>query len=168
MTPSKAPPKTKRSAIGRVTKIGRIPCAHPGPYHLGSDGLSIVRPHPQADSCFARTQGYVIAKVEEWARPAAADIVAAMNAADVTIGDRATYYKGKRDVCPHCGNLDSRFMQDNGCRRADPLFTLLCVARVKPGDDAFGGDADPPLDVDAAGTVACGMQWNPGEHEASS
>jgi hypothetical protein len=63
------------------------PCTHPGPYHLGSDGLSIIKPHPQADSCFAREQGYVIAKVEPSYRELAPAIVEAMNA---RVADRGT------------------------------------------------------------------------------
>ena len=42
-------------------------------------------------------------------------------------------------------------------------FTLLCVARVAPGEDAFDGKANPPLEVAPDGTVACGMQWCPNE-----
>lgn len=56
-------------------------CSHPGRYHLGSDGLTIVSPHPQADSEFAREQGYVVAKIEPAYRSLAAKFVAAMNAA---------------------------------------------------------------------------------------
>lgn len=39
-------------------------CIHPGKFHLGVDGLSIVKPHARAVSCFAREQGYVIARIE--------------------------------------------------------------------------------------------------------
>lgn len=54
-------------------------CTHPGEYHLGSDGLTIVRPHRQAETCFAREQGYVVARIEEAERSKAPEIVAAMN-----------------------------------------------------------------------------------------
>lgn len=52
-------------------------CSHPGTYHLGSDGLTIVKPHPQAETCFAREQGYIVAKVE----PAYADLAQRMGRA---------------------------------------------------------------------------------------
>lgn len=54
-------------------------CPHPGEYHLGSDGLSIIKPHPQAKSCFAREQGYVVARVESFYASMAPSIVAAIN-----------------------------------------------------------------------------------------
>ena len=69
--------------------------------------------------------------------------------------------KRKRPRCPNCGNTDPRFIEDNGCKASDPLYTLLCVARVAPGDDSFNGDADPPLPVGEDGKVTCGMQWEP-------
>jgi hypothetical protein len=66
-------------------------------------------------------------------------------------------------TCPHCGNRDKRFIEANtpDPRADDPDLTLLCVARVLPGEDAFGGD--PPQDVGADGTVPCAMQWQPNE-----
>lgn len=76
------------TAVGEATTLGEIArkggfkkCIHPGRYHLGSDGLTIVSPHPQADSEFAREQGYVVAKIEPAYRSLAAKFVAAMNAA---------------------------------------------------------------------------------------
>jgi hypothetical protein len=72
--------------VSRTPKNAIKPCPHPGVYHLGSDGLTVVRPHPQADSCFAREQGYVILKIEAWAREAGPAIVAALNAAGVKVG----------------------------------------------------------------------------------
>jgi hypothetical protein len=66
-------------------------------------------------------------------------------------------------VCPHCGNRDQQTVEDNGADPRDVDFTLLCVARVALGDDAFGGEANPPLEVDANGDVACGMQWCPND-----
>lgn len=56
------------------------PCIHPGTYHLSNDGLSIVRPHPQANSCFAREQGYVIAKIEPFYKDLGPAMVAGLNA----------------------------------------------------------------------------------------
>jgi len=65
-------------------------------------------------------------------------------------------------TCPNCGNRDPKLIEDNGPRsRRDDDYTLLCVARVKLGDDAFGGEANPPLDVGPDGLVTCGMQWSP-------
>lgn len=64
-------------------------------------------------------------------------------------------------TCPNCGNR--RELEDNGLSRSDSDYTLLCVARVAPDEDAFGGDANPPLDVGADGKVACGMQWCPND-----
>lgn len=47
-------------------------------YHLGSDGLTIIKPHPQAKSCFAREQGYVVARVEEAYRELAPKLIDAL------------------------------------------------------------------------------------------
>lgn len=67
----------------------------------------------------------------------------------------------KKYTCPHCGNRDPRTIEDNGERSTHPDYTLLCVARVAPGEDAFDGDANPPLTVGPDGKVDCGMQWCP-------
>jgi hypothetical protein len=64
-------------------------------------------------------------------------------------------------VCPNCGNRNAATIQDNGLRPRNALYTLLCVARVAPGDDAFGGEANPPLEIGPDGKVTCGMQWEP-------
>jgi len=69
----------------------------------------------------------------------------------------------KTPTCPHCGNRDPRFIENNGAPPRDPDYTLLCVARVAPGEDAFGGDADPPLEAGRDGKVPCGMQWCPNQ-----
>lgn len=58
------------------------PCPHPGVYHLSRDGYAVIRPNPHgANTCFARTTGYVVARIE----PAYVDlgpvIVAGLNAA---------------------------------------------------------------------------------------
>jgi|GEM_PF-2262758 len=68
-----------------------------------------------------------------------------------------------RRACPHCGNRDEALIEDNGTDPRDDDYTLLCVARVRPGEDAFDGEANPPLEVGPDGTVACGMQWSPNE-----
>lgn len=54
-------------------------CTHPGTYHLAKDGVSIVKPHPQANTCFAREQGYVVARIEPSYAELAPAIVRAMN-----------------------------------------------------------------------------------------
>jgi hypothetical protein len=62
--------------------------------------------------------------------------------------------------CPHCGNQDPKFIQDNGASPRSPDLTLLCVARVKP--EVWSFDEKPlPEDFDAAGLVPCGAQWDP-------
>lgn len=66
-----------------------------------------------------------------------------------------------RYTCPHCGNRDPQLIEDNGADRRDADYTLLCVARVAPGEDSFHGDANPPLTVGPDGKVDCGMQWCP-------
>jgi hypothetical protein len=71
--------------------------------------------------------------------------------------------KTQRPRCPSCGNRNQALLQDNGASPRSPAYSLLCVARVTPGEDAFGGDASPPLEVGADGNVACGMQWSPNE-----
>ncbi len=64
----------KRHRIGKTKK-----CHHPGKYHLAKDGLAIVKPHPQAETCFAREQGYIVAKVEPAYKELGPSIVRAMN-----------------------------------------------------------------------------------------
>jgi len=56
-------------------------------------------------------------------------------------------------TCPHCGNHDRKLIEENGSD------TVLCVARVAPGEDAFTEVTEPDDD----GKVVCGMQWTPGE-----
>lgn len=51
------------------------------PLHLAADGVTIVQPHIQADSEFARQQGHVVARVEPAYAPYAQAIVDAINAA---------------------------------------------------------------------------------------
>lgn len=66
--------------------------------------------------------------------------------------------------CPHCGNSNSKFIQNNGEGPSSPDLTLLCVARVLPADWSFGVEL-PPLsdDYDSQGLVPCGMQWDPNQ-----
>lgn len=73
-------PRPSTMSMREFVRLDRNVCQCGGPYHLGSDGLSIIKPHPQATSCVAREQGYVIAKVEESSRELAPAIVEAMNA----------------------------------------------------------------------------------------
>jgi hypothetical protein len=54
-------------------------------------------------------------------------------------------------------------MESNGCGAHDLDLSMLCTARVAPGEDAFEGEAHPPLEVGADGKVACSMQWCPNE-----
>lgn len=65
-----------------------------------------------------------------------------------------------RAKCPHCGNADPEQIETNGCEPSDSDFTLLCIARVKPGEDALA-DFEPHAEVGPDGMVACGMQWCP-------
>jgi hypothetical protein len=68
--------------------------------------------------------------------------------------------KSTRPVCPHCGNRDPKQMEDNGASESSFDYTLLCVARVKPGSDALA-DFEPKAVPGPDGTVACAMQWCP-------
>ena len=64
--------------------------------------------------------------------------------------------------CPHCGNTDRKFIQDNGESGLSSDLTLLCVARVPAAEWSFGTELPPlPEDYDAQGLVPCGMQWDP-------
>ncbi len=63
--------------------------------------------------------------------------------------------------CPHCGNTNPILLLNNGEEPASPDLTLLCVARVKPGEWSFDHVAPLPEDYDAANLVPCGMQWDP-------
>lgn len=73
-------PRKSSMSMREYARESRKPCEHGGPYHIGSDGLSIIKPHPQSTSCIARESGYVIAKVEPAYRELAIAIVEAMNA----------------------------------------------------------------------------------------
>lgn len=64
--------------------------------------------------------------------------------------------------CPHCGNRDPKFLQDNGERPSSPDLTMLCVAPVAPADWSF--DTKPTAeDIGTDGRVPCGMQWDPNQ-----
>jgi hypothetical protein len=65
--------------------------------------------------------------------------------------------------CPHCGNTNDKFIQDNGEPRTSPDLTLLCVARVPPAEWSFDHEKPLPEDHDAKGLVPCGMQWEPNQ-----
>lgn len=62
-----------------IKKSQLAPCTHPGPYHLTDDGLAIVKPHPQAGTCFARSQGYVVARIEPSYEALGPELVKALN-----------------------------------------------------------------------------------------
>ena len=62
--------------------------------------------------------------------------------------------------CPHCGNTNPELIETNGCEPNDPDFTLLCIARMKPGEEALA-DFEPRSQPGDDGLVACGMQWEP-------
>jgi len=62
--------------------------------------------------------------------------------------------------CPHCGNADRKLIETNGEPARSPDLTLLCVARVPPDAWSFDHVAPEPQDLDAAGLVPCGMQWD--------
>ncbi len=62
--------------------------------------------------------------------------------------------------CPHCDNTLPNLIEDNGERVASPDLTLLCIARVSLGQQAYPED-DNQADVGSDGLVICGMQWEP-------
>jgi hypothetical protein len=64
--------------------------------------------------------------------------------------------------CPHCGNIDSKYIEDNGESANSPDLTLLCTRPVEPEDWSF---AEKPADdfFDDDGRVPCGMQWEPNQ-----
>jgi hypothetical protein len=68
--------------------------------------------------------------------------------------------------CPHCGNTDSKFLQDNGEAASSPDLTLLCVARIQPSEWSFDHVAPLPEAHDASGLVPCGMQWDVNQEDA--
>ena len=71
--------------------------------------------------------------------------------------------------CPHCGNSRPSLIENNGCRVNSPDLTLLCIARVRHGDEATDPH-HPAVEVDDDGLVLCGMQWEPNaqdEHDCS-
>lgn len=67
-----------------------------------------------------------------------------------------------RKRCPHCGNTDSKYIQDNGEPLKSLDLTLLCVNPVAPEDWSF---AEKPIaeDFDTNGQVPCGAQWEPNQ-----
>jgi hypothetical protein len=58
--------------------------------------------------------------------------------------------------CPHCGNMDSQFREDNNDRLD---LTYLCIAPVRP-EDSTTPDCYTHL-VGTGNKVPCGMQWEP-------
>lgn len=73
--------------ISAARARSREPCPHPGKYHLSSDGAAIILPHPQASTCFAREQGYLIAKIEPSYLALGPAMVAGLNAAPEAVND---------------------------------------------------------------------------------
>jgi hypothetical protein len=69
--------------------------------------------------------------------------------------------KNGKMKCPHCGNKNQASLEDNGLSEKDEDYTLLCVARVQPKDEAnhYEPRQEPGLD----GLVMCGMQWCPNQ-----
>ena len=57
----------------------------------------------------------------------------------------------QRCTCPHCGNTDADYIQDNGRGWLDYDLTLLCVKPCQAGESSSG---------DTEATV-CGCQWDP-------
>jgi hypothetical protein len=70
---------------------------------------------------------------------------------------------GEGHTCPNCGNTDDRFIENNGLSPTAYGFTLLCVARVRPGLRSWKHVKPRPDQIDAAGKVQCGEQWSPNE-----
>jgi hypothetical protein len=62
--------------------------------------------------------------------------------------------------CPHCGNTDRAFIEDNGEPPTSRDLTLLCLARVKPEAWSFDHREPAAEDIGPDGLVACGMQWD--------
>jgi hypothetical protein len=69
----------------------------------------------------------------------------------------------KTTRCPHCGNKNPKYIQNNGESATSPDLSMLCVARVKPEDWSFDHVKPDPNDYDANGLVPCGMQWDPNQ-----
>ena len=69
--------------------------------------------------------------------------------------------------CPHCGNTNPALMGDNGLRPSDPAYTLLCMRPCGVGESSFD-DAEYEAAAAAAGTLTCGMQWEPNGCRTSS
>lgn len=80
------------------------------------------------------------------------------------IRNRETTMKTKTYRCPNCGNTKPSRIEDNGLRVTDPDLTLLCTARVLPGEEACPDRAIPAKTGDD-GMVTCGMQWCPNMDE---
>lgn len=64
--------------------------------------------------------------------------------------------------CPNCDNTRPSLIEDNGLRVNDPDLTLLCMARVRPGEESCP-DRDIPAEVGDDGLVTCAMQWCPNQ-----
>lgn len=71
--------RRKENGVPTKKQKKHKPCPHPGKYHKSKDGLTIIKPHPQADSCFAREQGYVVCRIEAAYKDQIDTILAALN-----------------------------------------------------------------------------------------
>ena len=67
--------------------------------------------------------------------------------------------------CPHCGNINPKFLQSNGESSASPDLTLLCVRPVATTEWSFT-ENPLPEDLDEDGRVPCGMQWDANQEAA--
>ena len=112
------------------------PCPHEGRYHLAHDGSTIVRPHLQALTCFAREQGYIVARAD---RDHASALLASLNAAPADAMVRIVDLDdGTQDACP----LDEFLMSNLEALDASD------VARLLEGEViTFGGGAQPATGV---------------------
>jgi hypothetical protein len=66
-----------------------------------------------------------------------------------------------RYTCPHCRNAKQSLIEDNGIPMNDPDYTLLCMALVKPEDEAIQNE--PRQKPNADDLVKCGMTWCPNQ-----
>ena len=65
--------------------------------------------------------------------------------------------------CPHCGTTNTEHFSDNGCREDSLDLTLLCLAPVADGEEAFD---EVSLEHHPEARRQCGNQWNPNELQA--
>ena len=67
-------------------------------------------------------------------------------------------------TCPHCGNKDLGFIEDNGAPSL-LVLSLLCKAPCEPEENAFdGADGDESSEA----VRYCAMTWDPIEYMPGS